>query len=543
MTVEGSLSKGPHVFERPFSPRPRAAWTRCMGFFMTRVRAVSHRGTSGGASKFPDPGSFRPGRGGRFPHGRQGGGSQALTERTRSGVLRMHQRFFAPATALRLLVFALSAALPASALANAFDFYGFGTRGMGMAGTQAASADDYSAAYFNPSLLAYQKKTKVGLSFTWIDRHLSASALSDDMRPLHPVNPKDSYGVSLGFVLPFGGAVQDRISLGVGAYLPTSSLMKVQSVDPMKPNWYLQQGDSDRLALAVSLGFRITDWVSLGLGVQVLGGITGSVEMSLNADDYVFEQRDVLVEVNTAVSPIAGFTFRFQPIGLSVGFGYRGSMKIDYELPVTVHAKGDFGDGYKELALVDVTVGGTIFYSPHTLTLGVEWQGLQDRLTVSAELRYAFWSKAPDPTVGLKVGLTSEMDLVTEVLGEDFNVRAGGEDIRLSDTLSVRAGVEYWLVPEVLNLRGGYAYTPTPVPVQNGRTNLLDSDSHMIALGSTVYFHDPLDIFKEAIAFALAIQMHFFPEREANKSANYDIASYTYGGYVGTLSASLAYAF
>ena len=174
-------------------------------------------------------------------------------------------------------------------------------------------------------------------------------------------------------------------------------------------------------------------------------------------------------------------------------------MKIDYELPVTIHAKGDFGDGYKELALVDVTVGGTIFYTPHTLTLGAEWKGLSDRLHVSAELRYAFWSKAPDPTVGLKVGLTSEMDLVTQVLGDNFNVRAGGEDIRLSDTLSVRAGAEYWLVPEVLNIRGGYAYTPTPVPVQNGRTNLLDGDSHMIALGSTVYFHDPLDIFNDRI--------------------------------------------
>ena len=209
------------------------------------------------------------------------------------GRLWMHQRLLTPALCLLALALAV---LPGTALANAFDFYGFGTRGMGMAGTQAAAADDYSASYFNPSLLAYQKKVKVGLAFTWMDRHLKATALSDDLRPLSPVNPGDSYGVSMGFVLPFGGAVQDRIALGAGVYLPTSSLMKVQSVDPMKPNWYLQQGDADRLALAVSLGFRITDWLSLGLGVQVLGGITGSVEMSVNADDFVFEQRDVLVE-------------------------------------------------------------------------------------------------------------------------------------------------------------------------------------------------------------------------------------------------------
>lgn len=453
----------------------------------------------------------------------------------------MRQRTFAPV--IGLVFAAILMALPGRALANAFDFYGFGTRGMGLAGTQAATADDYAAAYFNPSLLAFQDKVKLGLSLNWFNRHLSADAASGDMRPFNAVDPDDTVGLSMGFVFPFGGVVEDRLALGVGVYLPTASIMTVQSIDPDKPNWYLQQADSDRLALAVSLGVRVTDWFSLGLGIQVLGGLSGNVEMDMNIEDYEFGQRDVKVDVDMALAPIVGLTFRIPDANLTLALAYRGELEIDYELPVTVHARGNLGSGLKEIALIDVLVSGSVFYSPHTFTLGVEWKGLDDRLMLSAEARFALWSKAPDPTVGLKVNLKSDEDLVTQVLGEDFNVSAGDESVKMSNTLSLRLGAEYWFAPGVFAFRGGYAFTPTPVPIQNGATNLLDSDSHMISLGGSVYFHDPLEIFKEPVAFSLAAQLHFFPEREAVKSANYDVASYTYGGYVGVFSASLAYAF
>ncbi|MDR0965786.1 MAG: outer membrane protein transport protein [Myxococcales bacterium] len=433
-------------------------------------------------------------------------------------------------------------ALPRAALANTFDFYGFEPRGMGMAGAQVATADDHTAAYFNPSLLAFQKSASVGASFNWINPNMDVSTIDDDLRPLKPVSPDDSLGWTLGFVFPFGGKLENRLSLGVGLSLPTAAVLRAETIDPNRPNWYHHQSGNERLTIAASLGVRITDWLSLGVGLQVLGGIIGNIDFELDATEFTFDSRAFKADVLTAMSPLAGLTLNFDAIGLRIGFGYRGPIEVEYSLPTVFRVMGDLGDGRKELAVIDFLVTGIVHYSPHTFTFGAQWKVI-DPLLLTLEARFALWSKAPDPTVNVRLGLDSDVELLQELLGDSFDATGKGSAPQFSDTLSLRLGVEYWFVPQAFALRAGYAFIPTPIPLQNGSTNFLDGDTHAVSIGAGLFFRDPLEIFKEPIAFEVAYQMHIIPEREATKQASSPIASYAYSGNINALSASLRYAF
>lgn len=453
----------------------------------------------------------------------------------------MHQRCLALVRLFVLLATAVSL-LPSTAGANAFDIYGFEPRGMGLAGAQTATSDDYTAAYFNPSLLAFQKKASVGASFNWFNPHLDVSALDGDLRPLDPVKPDDSLGWTLGFVFPFGGKVENRLSLGVGIYLPSDVVLRAETIDPNKPNWYFFDSGADRLTIAASLGVRITDWLSLGVGLQMLGGIQGNIDFQLDAIEYVFDARAFKADVTTAVAGLAGVTLNFDAIGLRVGLGYRGALEIDYELPTVFRVMGDLGDGRKEIAVIDFTVAGTAHYSPHTFTLGAQWRVI-DSLLLTLEANFALWSRAPDPTVNVHLNLDSDVEMLQDILGENFDARGKGSKPQFANTLSLRFGAEYWFVEETFALRAGYAFSPTPVPLQNGSTNLLDGDRHTASIGAGLFFRDPLDIFKEPIAFEVAYQMHIIPEREATKRESASIASYRYSGLINAVSATIRYAF
>lgn len=457
----------------------------------------------------------------------------------------MHRRCLASVRRLGPAFAALVALLfllPRPARANAFDLYGFEPRGMGLAGAQTATADDYTAAYFNPALLAFQKKASVGASFNWFDPHMDVTALDGDVRPLSPVKPDDSLGWTLGFVFPFGGKVANRLSLGVGLYLPSDVVMRAETIDPNQPNWYLHQSGADRLTIAASLGVRITNWLSVGVGLQMLGGIQGNIDFQLDAIEYVFDARAFQAEVTTAVAGLAGITLNFDAIGLRVGLGYRGELEVDYELPTIFRVMGDLGDGRKELAEIDFVVSGTVHYSPHVFTLGAQWRVI-DPLLLTLEARFALWSRAPDPTVNVHLNLDSEVEMLQDILGENFDATGKGRRPQFANTLSLRAGAEYWFVEEAFALRAGYAFSPTPVPLQNGSTNLLDGDRHTASIGAGLFFHDPLDIFKEPIAFEVAYQMHIIPERKATKKESASVASYRYSGLINAVSATIRYAF
>ena len=72
-----------------------------------------------------------------------------------------------------------------------------------------------------------------------------------------------------------------------------------------------------------------------------------------------------------------------------------------------------------------------------------------------------------------------------------------------------------WLT---LHLRAGYAYEPSPVPPQRGRTNFVDCDKHTFATGVGLMFHGMEALLPQPLELDLAFQAVQLAERTTTKT-------------------------
>lgn len=435
----------------------------------------------------------------------------------------------------RLLPAALVAALlplPQAAHAHVFEQLGYEPRGVAMGGAQTAAGDGHVASFFNPSMLALSREASVGLGIVWLKpvMDVHAQALSDASR-LKLLEDPDTSGITLGFLFPMGGKVGNRLALGVGLFAPVNNLIRTEAITPGIPSWYFYHSKPSRIIVAASLGIRILDWLYVGAGAQMLGAFVGGFQMRVNLFNQEFEQRGLKNDLETAVAPLAGLTLDFQQIGLRAAFSYRAPLFLRYDMPTTF----DIAD----VGVINLRMQGTVHYTPHTMSLGLRYQ--YGSLVASAELRYALWSNAPDPSVQISMGVDSEV-LAALGANERFDATSTEVPPEFSDTLEPHLGVEWQIVP-MFAARMGYAFKPTPVPLQNGDTNILDGDTHAFAAGLGFSFSDPLEVFSKPVHIDLAYQFLYVPERRANKSSNSDVPSYVYSGYAHNVTAAVRYVF
>ena len=114
------------------------------------------------------------------------------------------------------------AGLAQRAEAGTFELFGMSPRAMAMGGAMTAEADDYSAAFYNPALIAWGDQAKVGLGGTFMQPALS-------VRTQNPSKALDctycagqpSAASTSGVLLPFGGKIQNRLALGLASHIPT----------------------------------------------------------------------------------------------------------------------------------------------------------------------------------------------------------------------------------------------------------------------------------------------------------------------------------
>lgn len=433
----------------------------------------------------------------------------------------------------RILV--LSAVLlPAAAWGNVFEQFGFEPRGVGMGGTQTAGGDGHVSSYFNPSMLPIAKEFSFGLGVSYaqpvMDVHTQAI---EDAKNFQSPPPPSFAGITLGVVFPFGGKLDNHLALGVALYAPTTTVIRSQSYSPEIPSWYFYGSKPDRLALSAGLGLRIPylDWLYLGAGVNVLGAFLGGFEFKVNLFNKEFEKRGLDNSLALKAAPAAGMTLDFQGIGLRVAFSYRGELDLHYDMPTTFEIA--------DVGTLDVQMRGHVHYTPHILSLGLRWA--IGPVITSAELRYAMWSRAPDPAVQVSMTMDSEVATALGLEGR-FDAKSEEQSPGFSDTLEPHVGVEWYIVPRFA-LRLGYFFRPTPVPKQNGDTNILDGDMHSFSAGLGVNFNDPLEVFTKPVHIDLAYQFGYLPERRADKGDTSAVPSYVYAGYLHSVTAAVTYAF
>lgn len=406
-----------------------------------------------------------------------------------------------------------------AAQASVFDTYGFGSRAAAMGNAHAAAAQDYSGVFYNPATLTVRRRPHVGLGV-----HVIAPDLSIDAEPREPglpapSDPQTNVGVHLGLLFPLGGLIDNRFALGAGVYLPTIQVTRVESFDPVTPHFYRYGALPDKINVALGAAFELHRTVSIGLGYQYLGTLTGNAEVDLDLLTQRFTRKDVDVDIQGRGGLTAGLLIRPND-AWRVGLSYRSDLAIDYALDVDINLVG--------IGALVVDIAGTALYTPEQLTLGVAH--VQGDWTLTADLIWSRWSLAPDPSPRFDVRLDgAEVGLGAIVADTD------PIDLAAEDTLEPRLGLE-WAALDSLDVRFGYGLRPTPLPAQTGFTNYVDSDAHVFGAGVGYSMPDPLEIRRAPVTFEVTLQCTVLEERAHPKAADRAWESYRAGGTIWHLA-------
>ncbi|MBS2026800.1 MAG: outer membrane protein transport protein [Deltaproteobacteria bacterium] len=432
---------------------------------------------------------------------------------------------------MRKLALVLLLLSPLPAHASTFDTFGFGSRALSMGGAMTSDARDFTATFYNPSLIVDHSLINLGFGIFYESPSTTVTPDDPAAKLALPDGPPSSASYTLGFIFPFAGKLQDRLALGVGLSLPTRNLIKVQAVEPSEPSWYLYQSSPDRIQVFLGLGGKPTDWLYLGLGLQALSDFSGDIEFNVDLFNKNFQRRDLVNELITKQGLVAGLTL-IPLSNLRIGFCWRQSMDLNYELPTNI-ALGDVGSLFLD-------VKGVVFFTPNEFTLGVHYAPIPS-VTLDADLEYARWSAAPNPAAAIQVKfsgvLASGLGLTDALAMSSQDAPPGFEDI-----LIPRFGVE-WRVVDSVDLRGGYYFRPTMVPLQNGLTNILDGPTHVLSGGIGFRFMSPMETMTEPVEIDAVFQYGIIGQRHADKTETNPDPPYSYSGQTEVFAIDLRYNF
>lgn len=438
--------------------------------------------------------------------------------------------------ALPGLVLTLAVAAPSTARANPWDLFGFNARAMAMGSAHTAMTDDFTAVHYNPASLTISDQATFGFGYM-----LGRSALKLDFaqaeREIAELNPPPMDGITFGALFPMGGRrLRNRVVAGLAINVPTDSLLNGQALDPATPHWYMYQALPRRIVASLGIGVLPVEWISIGAGVQILAGVQGQLVYELDIVAGRFSQKNVTFDIVPTASPLFGIELR--PIeGLRVGASYRSSIKSDVELPVDVMITG--------VADLYVATSFNVQYTPHQFTFGVSYALEELDLLFGADVVYALWSGAPDPSVTSSIDVGGDLIEGTG-LDNALDAPAPGQeravDLAFRNTLTARFGVEHTI--GAFALRGGYAVRPSPAPQQTSGTNYVDATSHILSLGAGVRFLDPLGALENPLIIDLGGALHYVPTRRYQKvDRNDPVGDFTAGGALFVAGLTLRYEF
>ncbi len=386
----------------------------------------------------------------------------------------------------RHLVAALCAlcalAAPALAHASAIDLFGYGARGMAMGGAVAASVAGHAAVYYNPARLAFDDQLSFAVGYQ--RAAISLEAQGEDW----PALDAPALSIGFGIPIPFGGVMEDRLTLGLGFVLPQTSILIADTKRPGDLTWVLAENRAQTVSIQGALGVRITDWLSVGWGMVALAELQGAITVEPNeAGNLGSQAGDELV---TDYASIVGLAARPHE-RLWLGLVWRQASTADYALPIEV----DLGDAFP-LPVPTLEIGGTAQYDPQQVTFAASFAA-HERVSVDVAGTWKDWSAFPNP-----IQYTAVPDAYPEQPEPGF-----------SDTVVLRVGTEASLpVGEVTVLpRAGFVYEPTPVPEQRGLHNYLDADRVIPSLGVGATW-GPLSL-------DVAGQVHIYEPRRHAKDA------------------------
>jgi long-chain fatty acid transport protein len=387
----------------------------------------------------------------------------------------------------RALVVLALAALPASsASASPEDIFGYGPRSTAMAGTGAASSDDYEAAYTNPALLSRLrlKTLVIGYQDATFNLHANGPGLPGSIG----YDPATGILIGIGLPVPFGGVLKDRVGLGIDFYTPSSLLVRGNIPYPETPQYVLLPDRAQTLAIRAGIGLDLGYGIRVGGGFGALAELDGSVVVSTSSTGGVGSTvQDQLVAV---YAPTFGATFDV-PVLLGhpfrVGVTYRGQLEARFAVDIDATK-------LSTLNIPVLNISGIAQFDPAEVAFEAAYD--TKPFTVAVGATYKKWSAYPgplEPTTTCPPALLACAALPTP-------------NVTFHDTVVPRIGVERTLLLSQrarLHLRAGYAFEPTPSPGETPSSQAIDAKSNMLVNVQTRYFDASRNIF----AFGTGIEI------------------------------------
>jgi long-chain fatty acid transport protein len=328
---------------------------------------------------------------------------------------------------------ALLVLAPAPALASAEDVVGYGTRSPAMAGVGAASATQYDAVYLNPAGLvdAEPRAMTYGFSATHFDVS-GPERLDGAGRPVGRdprIEPARGGIIGVTLRIPFAASWKDRVTLGMGFYVPTNVVVRGDILLPEEPQMLLLGSRMQTVAIQIALGVRLTDRLSLGAGFRALAELIGSIRVSTDATGRIGSRSDS--ELVATYAPTFGARYRLDG-RTTLGLAFRGALEGNFDYDI-------YTEGLP-LPLPVMNVEGIAQYDPMTVVL--EGARRFGPLLVEGGLGWKRWSAYPGPTVATTVAASApprarSSDVLVPRVAAEWEIRSPGA------SLLPRVGVAY----------------------------------------------------------------------------------------------------
>ncbi len=386
-----------------------------------------------------------------------------------------------------------AACVTSRAQASPADLFGFGPRSQAMGGGGAAVGRGFETTYENPALLSLSRKRELSIGFQ--TTRYSLHATGENAPGALPDDPLNGLFIGAVFPLPFGGILEHRLVLGLGAFTPSSLIARARLLYPERPQFPVITDRAQSLDFSMGLGLDIGHGFRVGAGARALAGLTGTVVVQTDASGHVGTIVDD--QLVATYAPVVGVSYDHRK--WKAGLTWRGELSADFNVLVQVHDLG-------QLVVPDLHIAGIAQYDPMQLQLEVARE--LGPWTLALGVTWKHWSAFPGwarPTVQCP---SSRPDCkALKVTAVDFH-----------DTVVPRLGAEYAITLSrhaVSHVRGGYFYEASPVPEQTSESNYWDNDRHVLTLGYGVELSDPLP----PLSFDLFYQAHLLAPRTHVKDA------------------------
>ncbi len=374
----------------------------------------------------------------------------------------------------------------------------------------AARDGDWSALWHNPAALTGSKPHMVvGSLFAFDDVNIrlkarpagydiaDTGASSPQIPSAYRQQPRaDTADIAntTDFVVGAVGSLGiEDLRIGVAAALPMTRLGLQQSHYADEREQYasnrlhfeLLGARAQHQVILVGVAYRVLQRLSLGAAISVMP--KGRAVSDVYLDDPTRQQAVRVVADNEQtgrVAPIFGIQLQATD-GLRLGAGWRAANYFQLDVINRIQIKGFQGDARS--FPIKQNVQFALNYTPETLAIGA-----QQRLGPASLAVEAVWSRW------------------------SAYIDTQGEKPRdWLDTISVRVGGDY-AAAEGRTLRAGLQWEPSPVPPQTGRSNYVDNDRAVLALGGS----HRISLLNQPVELGWALGVHHLLARDTNKAAS-----------------------